>query len=334
MSDSTKKHEVAQTHRVWVNAVSGATGSVMAKSCLAPIQRIVVLQQLGDNSHLSAIQIARKIIHEEGIAKGFWRGNLTSALQRIPYGGLQLAVYDTCKGLVMNLTGETAALHHTAEGKTVEKKNQDGTTTTVTVTPAKKEKKHLDQHLKGLFSKAVAGGLSAGIAGSMVYPLEVIRTRLMSGDERYRSMLGTANHIWHETNGPRNFFRGLNASLIQRVPDILLNFVVFETFKFEMLDRGYSDVSCIIVGGAAAALTSIAFTFPLDIAKRRIAMAKQLKSGVQYRGTLDALSKIFVADGVRGLYAGAKLDCVRCVPQVIMMWFFIEKTREFLNDRF
>lgn len=323
-TEVTKNNKSAPTtHRVWVNAVSGATGSVLAKTLLAPIQRVVIMQQLGDNKYLSARQVAAKILKEEG-PRGFLRGNFTSALQRIPYGGIQLAVYDQCKDLVMKVTGEHAAEQKRQQLQDSSNDGEGGGAVD----------KDLLHHLKGLFSKAVAGGLAASFSGSAVYPLEVIRTRLMSGDIRYRTISGTFRQIWKETNGPRNLYRGLNASLLQRCPDIMINFVVFETIKFEMLEKGYSNTACIIAGGGSAALASIACTFPLDMAKRRIAMANQLKSGIVYKGTADFILRTIKTDGVSGLYAGAKLDAVRCVPQVILMWYFIEQTRMLLNRHF
>ena len=99
------------------------------------------------------------------------------------------------------------------------------------------------------------------------------------------------------------------------------------------MERGYSQTAQIICSGAAAALTAIAFTFPLDVCKRRIAMASSLKSGVVYKGTFDALGKIYAEEGFKGLYPGAKLEAARCVPQVILMWFLIEKIRGIVNAR-
>jgi hypothetical protein len=60
-------------------------------------------------------------------------------------------------------------------------------------------------------------------------------------------------------------------------------------------------------------------------------MAGNLQSGIVYRGTLDCLARTFASDGLAGLYSGAKLEAVRCVPQVILMWFFIDKTKELLD---
>lgn len=289
-------------HKAWIDGVAGGMGGTLSKTMLAPFQRVVVLKQLGEYPNKSSFQLAQMIVEKEGFIKGFWRGNLTSVLQRFPYSGFQLMLYSKIKFLIQNFFGF------------------DGT-----------EKDSANAMFQKFVMKCGAGGIAATIAGVAVYPMDVIRVRLMSGDERYRSITKTAGAIWGETNSPRNFYKGLVPALTQRVPDILINFAVYESVKFGLEDRGFGNVWSTIGGGGAAALTAIVFTFPFDITKRRLAMASQAKEGLKYDGMIHCLTDIYKKQGVAGLYVGAGLEAVRCVPQVIMMWFVIEEFRVLLH---
>jgi len=315
----------------WVNGAAGGIGGCFSKTLLCPMQRIVVLRQLGQPQHkgLSTMQLARVIQQEEGGGlrgvKAFWRGNLTSILQRFPYSGIQLMVYDRCKHIMMR------ALEGAGEAGAGASKVTAAPAAAAVAASSSVADRTLGDHLRGVLVKAAAGGLAASISGTAVYPIEVVRTRLMSGDPRYRRITTTAAAIWGEASGPRNFYRGLGASLVQRIPDILINFAVYESVKFELERRGYGLAPCIVMGGTAAALTAVACTFPLDVCKRRLAMAGKQAGGVTYNGTAHCLSHILRHEGPKALYAGAGMEAARCVPQVVLMWFAIDLCREVLN---
>lgn len=297
-------------NKAWVNGVAGGLGSAMSKTLMSPIQRLGVLRQLGHKGHIS--ELVHKVIDEERMAgvqeggakprlqaqhfKGFFRGNLTSILQRFPYSGIQLMVYDRLKFAI-------------AESLGVEKGDVSST--------------------KAVASKAMASACAGAISGSATYPLEVIRSRLMSGDKRCRGFFSTISVV-NEEKGIPGFYKGLSASLVQRVPDIVINLTVYESVKFSLGKQGYSDKVCVFAGGSAAALTAIAITFPLDVIKRRVAVGK---SGMHsYNSPLHCATEVLKHEGPAAFYRGATLEAARCVPQVVLMWAAIEYFRSLLNS--
>lgn len=303
-----------QRHAAWVDVIAGGFGGALAKSLLSPFQRIVVLQQLGQHTGLGVGGLARYIYQHEG-PKGFWRGNLTSMLIRVPYSGVQFVLYAKMKFFLQDWL----------DRKRVERVARCGESLADTRGVETMEK---------FILKCGAGGVSAAIAGAAVYPGEVVRLRLMSGEKQFHGIVNTCRLIFQETHSMRNFYRGLGASLMQKVPDILVSFATYETVKYSLLDspdpilfrdnRNARNVLATIVGGALAALASIAVSFPLDVAKRRIGMSGTGKDKVMYTSVGDCLRKIYQREGIRGWYAGSAMEMVRCVPQVVLMWFFIE----------
>nr|CCC94566.1 putative mitochondrial carrier protein [Trypanosoma congolense IL3000] len=312
MSSSAEKR-----HAPLVDVIAGGFGSAAAKSLMAPFQRVVVLRQLGEHKDLSTFQLVRHIVQQEGL-KGFWKGNLTSMIIRVPYSGIQFVMYSQLKFFFQDLCERYVRAPHRSDAGT----------------------SHNHRQTAELFlMKCGAGGLSATAAGVAVYPGEVVRLRLMSGEKRFQNITGTARIIYRETNSMRNFYRGLGASLLQRVPDILINFATYETVKYKLMEEdfferfpSYKNVISTIIGGSVAAVSSIAVCFPLDVAKRRIGMSGQGKSGIMHRGVRDCLGHVYRHEGVRGMYAGACLETARCVPQVVLMWFFIEAMQKLLTE--
>lgn len=304
----SKSHEQVR-HAAWVDMVAGGIGGAAAKSLLSPVQRVVVLKQLGEHKGMSSLQLFNMIREKDGL-KGFFKGNLTSLIIRFPYSGIQFLLYGKLKFFFQDLVGYDGTEKHGA------KHNSASVT------------------FNKFVMKCGAGGASATLAGVIVYPGEVIRLRLMSGEDRFRTIGGTAKLIWNETHSPRNFYRGLSASLAQRVPDILINFAVYETVKYWFVDEGFGDVVSTMLGASAGAIASISAVFPLDIAKRRIGMSGQGKSGKVYTSVAHCLGTIWRQEGIRGWYAGATLEAARCVPQVVLMWLCIEQTQKLLGAVF
>lgn len=311
----------------WVDVIAGGTGGALAKSLLAPFQRIVVLRQLGEHTNKNAVALCRHLYHSEGGLRSFWAGNLTSMVIRVPYSGVQFLLYTQLKFFFQNRFMNS-------------KKGSDGGA-----------KNRSEELIEKFVLKCGAGGISAAVAGSLVYPGEVIRLRLMSGSAKYtnKSLLQVARLIYNETHSLRNFYKGLGASLAQRVPDILISFATYETVKYGIVDSpALKASSCYyfnddksrnllstIVGGCAAAVASVVFTYPLDVAKRRIGMAGQGSGsaahgsgsggGRVYHSIFECLHDVYTKEGMRrGLYAGAALEAGRCIPQVVLMWLFIE----------
>lgn len=313
MTSSEKKHAA------WVDVVAGGFGGALAKSLLSPFQRIVVLQQLGQHKTYGVAQLARHIYAQDGL-KGFWRGNLTSMVIRVPYSGIQFLLYSQCKFFLQDWL-ESRRRHRAEQGGAADSRN---------VELAEK-----------FIMKCGAGGISATIAGAAVYPGEVVRLRLMSGEKEFHGIANTCRLVYRETNSLRNFYRGLGASLMQRVPDILVSFATYETVKYAVLDsanppffaENYTarNLLATILGGSSAAIASILVAFPLDVAKRRIGMSGMSSDKVVYTGVADCLRKIYAKEGIRGWYAGSLVEAVRCVPQVILMWMFIESIQKQLS---
>lgn len=167
--------------------------------------------QLRTQRYRGIAHAARTIAAEEGIV-ALWRGWLPSVIGVVPYVGLNFAVYETLKDLLLQL------------------------------------KDLRDERQLGVVER-LACGAAAGTTGQTVaYPLDVVRRRMqMSGWDganalhgdgsghavRYRGMTDCFRRTVAE-EGVRALFKGLWPNYIKVVPSIAIAFVSYEQLKEAM----------------------------------------------------------------------------------------------------
>lgn len=80
----------------------------------------------------------------------------------------------------------------------------------------------------------VLSTLSKSVAGTVTYPLQVLRSRLQNyhAEERFgRGIRGVVRQLWRE-EGFRGFYRGIMPGVIRVLPATWVTFLVYENVKF------------------------------------------------------------------------------------------------------
>jgi Mitochondrial carrier protein len=80
------------------NIIAGGIAGMVAKSVVAPVDRIKILYQISAVPfHLRDIpNVVMTIIKEEGVV-ALWRGNMATMIRVFPYSGIQFMTFDWCK---------------------------------------------------------------------------------------------------------------------------------------------------------------------------------------------------------------------------------------------
>lgn len=80
------------------NIFAGGIAGMVAKSVVAPFDRIKILYQISSAQfHIWKVpSVAWRIIQEEGLA-ALWKGNTATMIRVFPYSGIQFMVFDRCK---------------------------------------------------------------------------------------------------------------------------------------------------------------------------------------------------------------------------------------------
>ena len=242
-----------------------------------------------DDNARNVFPTLKRIIQNDGL-KGLFRGNLTMVVHRFPYSGIQLLTYDRVKCAIRDYSGEEEST---------------------------------------FLTKCVAGGVSGSIATTMCFPLDVVRTRLMSPKSDYNGIGGTIQRILKE-EGKAGLYKGLTPTIFQRIPDLCIHFSVYETSKF-WLQKRYSDVlgwsGCTLAASSIAGFTSVSCTLPLDVIRRRMMMDGAGGSKKIYTNMIQCGLHIARVNGAGTLYRGFCVELSRVVPQVCLSWYLIEYLR-------
>ncbi|KAI9261978.1 mitochondrial carrier domain-containing protein [Sporodiniella umbellata] len=180
---------------------------------------------------------------------------------------------------------------------------------------------------------ATVGSAGAMFASTLVYPLDIIKTRIQvqakeDGDEEhYKSALDGIRRIV-EKEGISGLYAGLGSSLIGTAST---NFTYFYCYSFlrENYNRRYnpsggtlSTALELILGAAAGALTTL-ITTPVSVITTR----QQTLPANERQGVLATAQTIYREEGIEGLWKGIRPSLVLCVNPAITYGSF-EKIKQ------
>lgn len=156
----------------------------------------------------------------------------------------------------------------------------------------------------------MAGAASGFLAGVVVCPLDVVKTRLQAqgANNRYGNFLSAFRTIVKE-EGVRGLYRGVVAVTIGYLPTWTIYFTIYERAKgfYPGFFREHWGMSVDSLNHFAASLTAGAASSiivnPIWVVKTRL-MIQTGQEKVYYNGTLDAFRKMYKNEGLRVFYSG------------------------------
>jgi hypothetical protein len=190
------------------NILAGGVAGMMAKSVVAPVDRIKILYQVTSAKFTwSALPIVvQNIIRNEGVT-ALWKGNLTTMIRVFPYSGIQFGTFDHCK---------TFLLRRQVKSPTNDPYFKPG------LTP-----------LESLVAGMVAGAVSV----LLTYPLDLTRTQLaVLRRHRHQNNRGFVDVLVdnYRNRGIAGLFRGVGPTLAGILPYSGIAFALNEQGKREV----------------------------------------------------------------------------------------------------
>lgn len=188
--------------------VAGGLGGVISQACVYPLDTLKFRMQCetvegGLYGNRLIASTAHKMWTTGGL-RSFYRGLPMGLVGMFPYSAIDLFTFETLKRQLIRYN--------------MKKRNCDE-----------------EAASPGPMSTATIGGFSGALGASLVYPLNLVRTRLQTQ--------GTAQHprtytgIWDVTmqtvkgEGVRGLFKGLTPNLLKVVPAVSITYVVYESSK-------------------------------------------------------------------------------------------------------
>eukprot|EP01132_Coremiostelium_polycephalum_P002091 gene2091-2578_t len=168
----------------------------------------------------------------------------------------------------------------------------------------------------------LSGGVAGAVSRTCTSPLERLKIlnqvqhmQLEKNNIQYRGVVRSLITMF-KTEGFLGFFKGNGTNVIRIAPYSAIQFLSYEKYKKFCLARsGASHLTTsqnLFVGGAAG-VTSLLFTYPLDLIRSRLTVQVHEQ---KYNGIYDAYKKIVKEEGYRGLYKGLFTSAMGVAPYV------------------
>lgn len=190
---------------------------------------------------------------------------------------------------------------------------------------------------KGLLAKRMNTGpihslTAAGLAGAtsnfLLYPLEVVRSRLTIDSARRYKGVGDALVKIVRIEGVPALYRGVGPSVAAIIPEAAITYGMFDLLKrtYSRFSEGRDPgvVESLSIGVFSSFMGQVV-AYPLETVSRRL----QVQGG---RSFWTAVSSVIAEGGPVALYRGIGAACLRVVPMAIVSFGTYETVRLWINN--
>jgi len=299
---------------------AGAVAAVVAKTVIAPIERVKLILQLQtaqstisvDKRYKGMVDCLLRLPREQGFLS-FWRGNLSNVFRAGSQESLGMAFKELFK--IWCLKGVDAER----------------------------------QYARFAAGNLLAGGLAGCSTFFFIYPLDFTRTRLavdMGKDATSREFRGLVDCFVKiaRHDGLFGLYRGFLPSLSYIFIYRSSYYGIFDSLKLPMRysplyphdppcksfalfsrmsrtkTKGENEVSFPVAFfmGQISALVAAMISYPLDTVRRRL-MMQSGKKVRDYNGTLDCARKIYRVEGLNAFFSGFFVNAIRGVGAALVL---------------
>mmetsp|Transcript_13190 Transcript_13190/g.21577 ORF Transcript_13190/g.21577 Transcript_13190/m.21577 type:complete len:329 (-) Transcript_13190:1329-2315(-) len=300
--------------------VAGGFSGVLAKTVVAPIERVkLLLQTQAVNARISqtktysgGIACLKDLIEKEGVL-ALWRGNTANVIRYFPNQAFNFALKDKFRRFLG-----------------------------VSTSPGSEGKQNMQMAIV-MWNNVIAGSAAGATTSLLTYPLDMARTRLATdislsavqgqgkGQRQFSGVWDCVRQSYVE-GGLLRVYRGFPLSICGAALFRGLFFGGYDNLKYGM---NLDEASFFKRYMVAQTLTTVVGTFcyPIDTIKRRMMIQTNFdNSGASVgEGSGAAASKkghmngreclryILRTEGVRGLYSGLGINLIRGVSGALLL---------------
>ncbi|CAG8440874.1 8052_t:CDS:2 [Acaulospora morrowiae] len=306
---------------------AGAIAGAVSRTATAPLDRLKVYLQIqtaiskgvsNTNVKLPRSEVvmgsnnltnAMREIYAGGVLN-FFRGNGLNIAKIAPESAIKFFTYEKSKAIIAHMMGVQ------------------------------------DSGSIGLSGRFLSGGFGGIASQFAIYPLETLKTRIMSSDRgssyspKGKVLWNTALEMWR-VQGFRSFYKGLVPSLIGVFPYAAVDMSIYETLKLGYLKRvkmqlkgedpivpnALVSLSCGMVSGSVGAI----IVYPLSLVRTRLQAQGTSGHPQKYSGAFDVIRKTYAEDRVRGFYKGLVPAMTKVVPAAAISYVVYDKCKSILS---
>ena len=243
------------------------------------------------SNNLKHSSVVKNMLQEGGV-RSLWRGNGMNVVKGMPETALKFMFYDQIKKSLKTITGKDDL---------------------------------------GVLERMAAGSMAGILSQSAIYPLEVMKTRLILR-KSHQSSKSCIKEILKGTNGSfsvivRAFYRGYIPNILGIVPYAGIDLAIYETLKREYMSHQSTDLepdtvvllACGVVSSTCGQLVS----YPLNLVRTQL-QATPLAQSSSMVGTFRI---IFKAHGMAGFFRGYTANLMKVAPSVAIGYVIYEHAR-------
>jgi solute carrier family 25 (adenine nucleotide translocator) protein 4/5/6/31 len=327
-----KKMHITETqstlvHNSIIDVVAGAAAGALAKTAVAPIERVKLLMQLSrsvsTNSNTGSLypslrpsstgwEVAKQVYQEQGL-RAFWRGNFPNIIRQGGTSALNFLFMDRYKQIITPISNW-----------------MDGSS-------SNQKENHDSRKRQRLITSFLSGGLAGGSTTTLLYPLDFLRTRLamdmgnkLESRMYPRGMRDVLISIW-KTDGLRGYYQGYGIALSGVVLYRALHLGGYDVCKAEFSELkmklwNHSESASSLSWGERIFIAELVSLFagtvcyPIDSVRRRLMMQSGVPSHLRpYHNSIHAFRKIWMEEGLRGFFLGIGPNIFRSVSGALLL---------------
>ncbi|KAG7236418.1 hypothetical protein INR49_000966, partial [Caranx melampygus] len=282
---------------VWRQLVAGAMAGAVSRTGTAPLDRLkVFLQVHGSTSRGINLWSGLRGMVQEGGVSSLWRGNGINVLKIAPESAIKFMAYEQIKWVIRG----------SKEGGSLR-----------------------------VQERFIAGSLAGATAQTIIYPMEVLKTRLtLRKTGQYSGMADCARQIL-KTEGVRAFYRGYLPNTLGIIPYAGIDLAVYETLKNAWLQRFCVDSAdpgvLVLLGcGTISSTCGQLASYPLALIRTRM-QAQAVTEGKPKLTMVGQFKYIISHEGVPGLYRGITPNFLKVIPAVSISYVVYEHMKKVLG---
>ncbi|KAI8973678.1 mitochondrial carrier domain-containing protein [Mycotypha africana] len=297
------------------SGIAGGIAGCMAKTSIAPLDRIKILFQSRNpvyekysGSFSGAFRAGFDIYKNAGFI-GLFQGHSVTLIRIFPYAAIKFVAYEQFRAILMPTRAQE--------------------------TPSK---------------QFIAGSLAGVTSVCFTYPLDLIRVRLAydvkeAGHKR-PTLLGTMQQIFKEPAATRrlgkfrivNFYRGFLPTISGIVPYAGVSFLTYHSitqlFRYNAIispfTRAPLSTWAELVCGGVAGLIAQTSSYPLEVIRRRMQVGGSLNP-YKFVGFMETTKEIYRLKGLKGFYVGLSIGYIKVVPMMAVSFAVYERMKRLLD---
>lgn len=280
----------------WRHLVAGGGAGAVSRTCTAPLDRLKVIMQ----------------VH------GSRSGNMcimSGLTQMIKEGGVR-ALWRGNGINVIKIAPETALKFMAYEQiKRIMGSNQESI---------------------GIAERFVAGSLAGVFAQSVIYPMEVLKTRLaLRKTGQYAGISDCARQVFRR-EGLGAFYKGYVPNMLGIIPYAGIDLAIYETLKNSWLQRYGSEsknpgVFVLLACGTVSSICGQLASYPLALVRTRMQAQATLQSAGPQPSMTGLFKQILQTEGPTGLYRGLTPNFLKVIPAVSISYVVYEHIKSSLG---